>query len=69
MTVDQDGNITTSGRGLHLLSQGVLPGQLAGQLQFTTLLNSDIIAIGEDVIRQNRNGVLPAMFQQKFGNQ
>lgn len=64
MTVDADGNITTSGRGLQLLSQGVLPGQLAGQLQFTTLLNSDIIAIGEDVIRQNR---LPAMFQQKFG--
>lgn len=64
MTVDADGNITTSGRGLQLLSQGVIPGQLAGQLQFTTLLNSDIIAIGEDVIRQNR---LPAMFQQKFG--
>ena len=64
MTVDADGNITTSSRGLQLLSQGVLPGQLAGQLQFTTLLNSDIIAIGEDVIRQNR---LPAMFQQKFG--
>lgn len=63
MTVDADGNLTSSGRGLHLLSQGVLPGHL----QFTTLLNSDLVAIGEAVIRNpNANGV-PAMFQQKFG--
>jgi len=63
MTVDADGNITSApGRGL-LLSQGVLPGHL----QFTTLLNSELITIGEDVIRNSRNGVLPAIFQQKFG--
>lgn len=63
MTVDADGNITGApGRGL-LLSQGVLPGHL----QFTTLLNSELITIGEDVIRNSRNGVLPAIFQQKFG--
>lgn len=48
-------------RGLHLLSQGVLPGSL----QFTTLLNSDLVAIGEAVIR-NQSGI-PTMFQQKFG--
>lgn len=61
--IDADGNLSGSGRGLHLLSQGVLPGHL----QFTTLLNSDLVAIGEAVIRNpNANGV-PAMFQQKFG--
>lgn len=62
MTVDADGNLTSSGRGLHLLSQSLLPGHL----QFTTLLNSELVTIGEAVIRNpNANGV-PSMFQHKF---
>ena len=61
MTVEAEGNIPVSTRGLQLLSHGVLPGNL----QFTTLLNSDLVAIGEAVIR-NQNGI-PTMFQQKFG--
>ena len=59
-TVEAEGNIPVS-RGLQLLSHGVLPGNL----QFTALLNSDLVAIGEAVIR-NQNGI-PTMFQQKFG--
>ena len=63
MTVEAEGNVPVSRGGLHLLSQGVLPGSL----QFTTLLNSDLVAIGEAVIR-NQNGI-PTMFQQKYPNQ
>lgn len=61
MTVEAEGTIPVSTRGLQLLPHGVLPGNL----QFTTLLNSDLVAIGEAVIR-NQNGI-PTMFQQKFG--
>ena len=60
ITVEAEGNIPVSSRGLQLFTQGVLPGNL----QFTTLLNSDLVAIGEAVIR-NQNGM--PIFQQRFG--
>ena len=59
ITVEAEGNIPVSTRGLQLIHQGVLPGNL----QFTALLNSDLVAIIDTVIR-NQNPI-PAMFQHK----
>ncbi|XP_065673798.1 zinc finger and BTB domain-containing protein 24 [Hydra vulgaris] len=60
ITVEAEGNIPVSNRGLQLFTQGVLPGNL----QFTTLLNSDLVAIGDTVIR-SQNGM--PIFQQRYG--
>ena len=56
LTVEAEGSIPVT-RSLQLIHQGVLPGNL----QFTALLNSDLVAIGDI-----RNSGIPAMFQQKF---
>ena len=62
--METEGGIPVSTRGLQLLApaHGVLPANL----QFTALLNSDFVAIGEAVIR-NQNGIPTAIFPQKFG--
>lgn len=68
LALEAEGNIAVSHAGrptaVHLFPQSAI-GNLPGNLQFTTLLNSDLIAIGETVVR-NQAQVVPTMFQ-KFG--